>query len=415
MTERARAIELDAEDLLQPFRDRFHRPDVDVVYLGGNSLGMLPLSTSERLHTFIDAEWGDELVSGWKHWWSLPTEAGDRIGDLVGAAPGQVVVTDSISVNVYKLAVAALQAQAGRKVLLTDIGNFPSDRYVLQGAAEQRKGQLRLVPTDAVEGVTTANVHTYLADDVALVSFSHVDYRSATIARVAELTEQAHRAGALVLWNLAHSAGVVPIDLDALGVDFAVGCTYKYLNAGPGSPGFLYVRHDLQRRLNNPIQGWWSATDPFDMDAPYRPADGITRWLTGSQPVFGVIAALEGADLAAQAGIDRLRAKSIALTDYMLELADAWLRPLGFVVASTRDRERRAGHIALAHDDAHRIGQAASAAGVVGDVRPPNVLRLAPAPLSTSFLDVWEGMSRLRDVVASQAHLALPVVHPQTT
>ena len=408
MTERAKAVELDAHDQLSAYRDLFHRPADDRVYLAGNSLGMLPLSTRDRLQGFMEAEWGDEQVRGWQHWLSLPLEVGDSIGELIGAASGQVVLADSISVNLYKLAASVLEAQPGRKVLLTDLGNFPSDRWVLQGVAERRKGQLRLVPTDPVEGVTVDDVHTYLADDVALVSFSHVDYRSAAIARVAELTEQAHRAGALVLWNLSHSAGAVPVELDALGVDLAVGCTYKYLNAGPGSPGFLYVRRDLQHRLNNPIQGWWSAVDPFDMDSAYHPADGIARWQTGTPPVSGLVAARESAVMLKEAGVDRLRTKSVQLTEYLISLADAWLAPLGFAVASTRVAERRGGHVALTHDDAYRVGVAAAAVGVIGDVRPPNLLRLAPVPLSTSFVDVWEGMSRLRDVVASQAHLAVP-------
>jgi kynureninase len=302
-----------------------------------------------------------------------------------------------------------LEAQPGRKVVVTDAGNFPSDRYVLQGAAERRKGQLRLVPTDPVHGVVVDTVRPYLADDVALVSFSHVDYRSATIARVSELTEQAHRAGALVLWNLAHSAGAVPVDLDELGVDLAVGCTYKYLNAGPGAPGFLYVRKGLQDRLDNPIQGWWSAADPFDMDAPYRPADGIGRWLTGTPPVH------ESVGMLLEAGIEPLRRKSVALLDYLVELADAWLAPLGFALASTREATSRGGHVVLSHKDAYRIGQAAAGRGVIGDVRPPNLLRLAPVPMSTSFVDVWNGMARLRDLVASGAHLELSTDRPRVT
>ena len=405
----------DAADVLAPFRDRVYRPDDDLIYLDGNSLGMLPVSTRERLHRLIDDEWGRELVRGWQHWEALPLTVGDRIGALIGAAPGQVVVCDSISVNLYKLAVAALEAQPGRKVLVTDSGNFPSDRYVLQGAAERRKGQLRLVPTDPQRGVNPDNVHTYLADDVAMVTFSHVDYRSAAINDVVALTEQAHRAGALVLWQLAHSVGSVPIDLDALGADFAVGCTYKYLNAGPGSPGFLYVRRDLQERLTNPIQGWWSAADPFDMDAPYSPASGIGRWQTGTPPVPGLVAADEGAALMAEAGMDRLRAKSMRLTEYLVTLTDSWLAPLGFTVASTRDQNLRGGHVVLAHDEAYRISLAAAAAGVVGDARPPNLLRLSPAPLTTSFTDVWEAMARLRDLVASQAHLALPAERARVT
>jgi kynureninase len=412
---RGYAEQQDAADELAAYRDQFYRPDPDLLYLDGNSLGMLPNTTRQRLHSFVDDEWGGDLVRGWQRWDSLPLEAGDRIGELIGAAPGQVVVTDSISVNLYKLAVAALEAQPGRKVLVTDASNFPSDRYVLQGAAERRKGQLRQVPIDSVDGLTVDGLHTYLADDVAMVAVSHVDYRSSTIARVAEITEQAHRAGALVLWDLAHSAGAVPVDLDAVGADFAVGCTYKYLNAGPGAPAFLYVRRDLQHRLQNPIQGWWSAADPFDMDAPYTPAEGVARWQTGTPPISGVVAAHESARMLADAGIARLRAKSVALTEYLIALTDTWLAPLGFTVASTRDSSRRGGHVVLAHDDAYRIGRAAVEVGVIGDVRPPNLLRLAPVPLCTSFTDVWEAMVRMRDLVASGAHLALPVDRQRVT
>jgi kynureninase len=405
----------DAHDELAPFRDRVYRPDPEQIYLSGNSLGMLPLATRERLRRHIDDEWGRDLVRGWQGWVSLPQTAGDRVGALIGAGAGQVVLCDSISVNLYKLAVAALEAQPGRKVLVTDGGNFPSDRYVLQGAAERRKGQLRLVPTDPRNGVHPDSVHTYLADDVALVSFSHVDYRSSAINDVAALTEQAHRAGALVLWCLSHSIASVPLELDALGVDLAVGCTYKYLNAGPGAPGFVYVRRDLQDRLANPIQGWWSAADPFDMDAPYTPAPGIRRWQTGTPSIPGLIGVDEGAALIEEAGIERLRAKSTQLTQYLIALADAWLSPLGFAVASPRESIRRGGHVALTHDEAYRISEAALAAGVIGDARPPNVLRLAPAPLTTSFVDVWEAMTRLRDLVASDAHLGLPGEHRRRT
>jgi kynureninase len=401
------AEEQDESDELADLRDSFYRPDPELLYLDGNSLGMLSRAARDRLHHMVDNEWGRELVRGWQHWDALPLEVGDRIGQLIGAAPGQVVVADTISVNLYKLAVAALEAQPGRRVLVTDSGNFPSDRYVLQGAAERRKGQLRTVPTTPVDGVRPDDVHTYLADDVAMVAFSHVDYRSAAINDVAALTDQAHRAGALVLWDLAHSAGALPVDLDALGVDLAVGCTYKYLNAGPGAPAFLYVRRDLQPRLTNPIQGWWGVADPFDMDAPFTPAEGIARWQTGTPPVPGLVAVDESVALLAAAGVERLRAKSIALTSYLIGLADAWLAPLGFEVGSPRDADRRGGHVILAHDEAYRISEAAVAAGVIGDARPPNLLRLSPAPSTTSFVDVWEAMGRLRDLVASDAHLAI--------
>lgn len=409
------AEQQDADDELAEFRNRFYRPDAELIYLGGNSLGMLPNSTRERMHRLVDDEWGRELVRGWQHWAELPLEVGDRIGGLVGAAPGQVIVCDSISVNLYKLAVAALEVRPGRKVLVTDTGNFPSDRYVLQGVAERRKGQLRLVPTDPIHGVNPDRVRTYLADDVALVTFCHVDYRSAAINDIVALTEQAHSAGALVLWELAHSVGSIPVELDAAGVDFAVGCTYKYLNGGPGAPGFLYVRRDLQEQLANPIQGWLGAAEPFDMEAPYVAGAGIRRWQTGTPPVPGLVSIDEGVRLMDEAGLGRLRSKSVGLTAYLIALADAWLAPHGFAVASPRDALDRGGHVALAHDEAYRISRAVIAAGVDCDFRPPNLLRLAPVPLTTSFVDVWEAMVRLRDVVASGAHSALPAERSYVT
>lgn len=415
MTDRSRAVALDAADPLRGFRDQVLRADPELVYLDGNSLGMLPLASVDRLRRAIGDEWGQELVRGWQHWEQLPTQVGDRLGGLVGAAPGQVVVADNISVNLFKLAWAAFDALPGRKVLVTDARNFPSDRYVLDGAARLRKGQLRLVPTDPVDGVTAAALAPYLADDVALVALSHVDYRSGALADMAGITEHVHRSGAHMLWDLAHSAGSVPVDLDGSGADYAVGCTYKYLNSGPGSPAFLYVRRDLQPTLQNPVQGWWSAESSFDMDAPYLPSSGIERFQTGSPNILGLNAVDAAVEQLTEAGIDRLRAKSVALTSYLVELADAWLAPLGFSLASPRDAAARGGHVVLAHADAYRIGEAVVAAKVVGDVRPPNLLRLAPAPLTTSFLDVWEGMRRIRDVVASGRHLELPTERARVT
>lgn len=414
-TERARAAAMDRADPLRGFRDQVLRTDPDLVYLDGNSLGMLPLATGDRLRRAVYDEWGAQLVRGWQHWDSLPTDVGDRLGDLVGAAPGQVVLADNISVNLFKLAWAAFDAQPGRKVLITDARNFPSDRYVLDGAARLRKGQLRLVPSDPVHGLKPEHLAPFLADDVALVALSHVDYRSGAVNDVAGLTEYVHRSGAFMLWDLAHSAGSVPVGLDAAGAEFAVGCTYKYLNAGPGSPGFLYVRQDLQQQLSNPVQGWWGHEDFFDMDSPFRPSPGIGRFQTGSPNILGITAVDEAVKQLAAAGIDRLRAKSMALTSYLVELADVWLTPLGFSLASPREPAARGGHVVLAHVDAYRICQAAIEAGVVGDVRQPNLLRLAPAPLTTSFLDVWEGMRRIRDVVAAGRHLELPAERGRVT
>jgi kynureninase len=408
LTDRSRARRLDADDPLRGFRDQVLRADPELVYLDGNSLGMLPLAAADRVRRLVNEQWGAELVRGWQHWDSLPVEVGDRIGGLIGAAPGQVVATDTISVNLFKLAWAAFDALPARTTLVTEAGNFPSDRYVLEGAARTRGGELRLVAADPVHGLTADDLAPHLDDDVALVSLSHVDYRSGALADVIAITDLVHRAGAFVLWDLAHSAGSVPVRLDDSGAEFAVGCTYKYLNAGPGSPAYLYVRRDLQEQLRNPIQGWWGHEDMFDMDAPYRPAPGVARFQTGTPSIPGLAAADEGVRQLADAGIDRLRGKSMALTSYLVELADAWLAPLGFALASPRDPSARGGHVVLAHEDAYRIGEAIVGAKVIGDVRPPNLLRLAPAPLTTSFEDVWEGMRRIREVVAAGRHLDLP-------
>jgi len=415
VTSRDDALALDSVDELKHFQTRFVQPTDDVIYLDGNSLGMLPQSTRQRLHDFIDDEWGKELVRGWQHWVDLPDAVGDRVGDLIGAAPGQVVVCDTITANIYKLATAVLDAMPGRKVIVTDSGNFPTDRHVLEGVAQRRKGQLRTVPTHPSLGVRPDSLHTYLADDVALVSFSYVDYRTAAIADVEKLTRLAHEAGAVVLWDLSHAAGSIPLGLDELGIDLAVGCTYKYLNAGPGAPGFLYVRRDLQDRLTSPIRGWWSTSDMFAMDDPYEPAVGIRRFLSGSPNIPGIVAVEEGVKLLQEAGAENLRAKSVALTEFLIGLADEWLVPLGFAVASPRDSLGRGGHVALAHEEAYRIGQAAIDVGLIADVRPPNLLRLCPAPLTSSFVDVWDAVMRLHEVVNAGAHRAASSERPKVT
>jgi kynureninase len=390
------------------------RADPALVYLDGNSLGMLPAATAARLRSVVEDEWGLELVRGWAHWVDLPTAVGDRLGAaLVGAAPGQVVVCDSISVNLHKLAGAALAHvvadEPARRVIVTDAGNFPSDRFVLDSVAGAHGGSVRWVEPDPVHGVQRDALADALAPgDVALVSLQHVDYRSAALLDMAAVTAQAHAAGALTLWQLAHAAGAVPVDLDGSGADLAVGCTYKYLNAGPGAPGFLYVAERHADCLTNPVPGWWGTEDMFAMDQPYRPAAGAARFLTGSPSVLGLAAVDEGVAQLAAAGIGALREASMALTSYLVELADAWLVPLGFALASPRDPQARGGHVVLAHPEAYRIGRALTARGVVGDVRPPDLLRLAPVPLATSFVDVHEGLGRLRDLVAAGEHLALP-------
>jgi kynureninase len=416
--DRSYAESLDAADELAPFRDRFIRPDHELIYLDGNSLGPLPFRTQARIAEVIDQDWGVGLVRSWDSWIELPRQAGEMVGEhLVGAAPGQVIVCDSVTVNLYKLAWAALDAQAGqgRNVIITDDDNFPTDRYVLEGVAAQRGAELRLIHTDMDEGVSAQAVSEALDERVALVSLSHVAYRSGALADMPGLTERIHDAGAFALWDLCHSVGAVPVELDASGADLAIGCTYKYVNAGPGAPAFLYVRGELQERLRQPIWGWFSQRDQFGMGPSYDPAAGIDQFLTGTPNIVGAVAVEEGARLLGEAGIARLRAKGIALTSYLIALADEWLAPLGFALASPRADERRGAHVSLRHDDAWQISQALIREKVVGDYRTPDRVRLGPAPITTRFIDVWDALDKLRRIAADRSYEDIPADQARVT
>ncbi len=396
--DRAYAEQLDAADPLAGFRVRFAEPDPGLIYLDGNSLGRLPLATAARLREVVDDEWGGGLIRSWDHWVDLPVRVGDALAEhLLGARPGEVAVSDSTTVNLYKLAAAALDARPGRRVIVTDDDNFPTDRYVLAGLAAARGLEVRLIAADPVEGPSTEDVAAALDGDVALLCLSHVAYRSGALADLPALTAAAHDAGALVLWDLCHSVGSVPVDLAAAGADLAVGCTYKYLNAGPGAPAFLYVRRDLQAALQQPIWGWFGQRDQFAMAPGYDPQLDVRRFLTGTPSILGTVAVAEGVALLAEAGLDRLRAKGVALTSYAVDLADAWLAPLGFTLASPRDAARRGSHVTLRHPDAAAICRALiSDALVIPDFRAPDRLRCGAAPISTRFTEVWDAFDRLR-------------------
>jgi kynureninase len=399
-----RARELDAADPLAAFRERFVIADEDLIYLDGNSLGRLPVATRQRLRHAVDVEWGEELIGGWDRWISLGREVGDVLAGVLGARPGEVVLADSTSVNLYKLAVAACEARPGRRVIVTDDDNFPTDLYVLQGVAAARGARLRVVASDLDEGVRLSDVAAALDDDVALVCLSHVAYRSGAVADLAGITAAAHAVGALTLWDLSHSAGSVRVGLDAAGADLAVGCTYKHLNGGPGAPAFLYVRRDLQTSLRQPVWGWFGQRGQFDMASSYDPVESVERFLVGTPPVLAGYAALEGGRLAAEAGIEAIATKTAALGAYAISLFDAWLAPLGVRLASPRDAGRRGAHVTLHHPHAWQLCQACKAARVIPDFRTPDRLRLGLAPLYTRYADVHAGMSRLRDILASGAY-----------
>ncbi len=411
----ARAQALDDADPLGGFRARFVAGDPDLVYLDGNSLGRLPLATRDRLHAAVE-EWGADLIRGWDRWIGLAREAGDLLAtEVLQAHPGEVVLADSTSVNLYKLAVAACDARPGRRVIVTDDDNFPTDQYILAGVAQQRGMSLRVVPTDIDAGVSTVDVTAVLDEDVALVSLSHVAYRSGAVADLPAITAAAHEAGALVLWDLSHSAGSVPVPLGPAQVDLAVGCTYKHLNGGPGAPAFLYVRGELQTQLRQPIWGWFGQRDQFAMGSGYDPVPGIERFLVGTPPVLGGYGALEGTKLTAEAGIPAIHAKAQALGRYAVELFDAWLAELGLALASPRDADRRGAHLTLYHPQAWQLSQALRAASVIPDFRTPDRLRLGFAPLYTRFADVYAGLARLRDILLSGSHNAFPAERARVT
>lgn len=400
--ERSTAADLDRNDPLFAFRERFAFDDEDLIYLDGNSLGRLPLDTTASVMDVVRHGWGERLVRSWSEgWMDLPVRIGDRLGEgLLGAAPGQIAVADSTTVCFYKLACAALAARPDRTEIVTDRDNFPTDRYVLESLAAERGLDIRWIEADSSAGPELEDVEKVLGPRTALVSLSQVSYRSAFILEMSAITSAAHDAGALTVWDLSHSAGSIPVRLDDDCVDLAVGCTYKYLNGGPGAPAFLYVRAAHQRHLRQPIWGWLGRREPFEMAQDYKPADGITAMLSGTPPVIALTAVSIGAELVIEAGIDEIRRKGIGLTEYAIGLADEWLAPLGVTVGSPRESDRRGAHVALVHRDARELSARLIADGVIVDFRTPDVIRIGLSPLTTRFTDVWDGLDRIRQMIA---------------
>jgi kynureninase len=402
VTGRADAERLDAADPLAPFRERFVIDDPETIYLDGNSLGRLPLATRERL-TELTAEWGLELVRGWHEWIDLPERIGDLLAaGVLGARPGEVIVADSTTVNLFKLAGAVLDTRPG--AIVTDAENFPTDRYVLDGLARLHDRELRVFQADPQDGPQPDDVERACAGaDVALVVLSHVAYRSGALADIERINRAA--APATVLWDLSHSAGALPIELESRGVELAVGCTYKYLNAGPGAPAFLYVREELQADLSTPIQGWFGQRDQFRMERPYDPAPGVRGFLAGTPTILALGAVEEGAKLTAEAGVERLSAKASQLTELVVALHDERLAELGFRLGSPRDPARRGAHVSLAHDEAWPICRALiERARVIPDFRGPDSIRLGVPPLYTRFVDVYDALERLAGLVERGDH-----------
>ena len=414
------ASQMDRQDPLAPFRSQFCMSDPDSLYMDGNSLGRLPLVASKRLREVVEQEWGQRLVRSWgEGWWEAPRRVGDKIAALVGAAAGQVAVTDSVSIDLFKLAGAALAFQPAKTRLITDTLNFPSDLYILQGLVHGLGDRHQIIRIGSKDGDVTPDLEALaraLDKNTALVTLSHVVFKSGYLYDMAQVTQMAHQQGALVLWDLSHSAGVVPVELDACGVDLAIGCTYKYLNGGPGAPAFLYVNKSLQEKLISPIWGWWGQKEPFAFDLDYSPTAGIGRFLAGTQPILSLLAMEAGLQPTLEAGLGNIRRKSFLLTEYFIHLFDTYLAPLGFRLGSPRLAERRGSHVSIRHPEGYRINRALiEEMKVIPDFRDPDNIRLGLVPLYTSFAEVHETVRRTRAVMEEKRYLKYTIVRETVT
>jgi kynureninase len=412
-TERDFALQLDQQDKLASFKEVFVIPDPSLVYFDGNSLGAMPKVAQEKSRQIVDEQWGKDLIRGWnKGWWDAPSRVGDKIGQLIGSAAGQTLVGDTVSLNLFKLATSALTLQPHKTRIITDTFNFPSDLYILQGInnllspsprlrrpspsgrGDGGEGKYEIIRIGASDNDITpdlAALEAAIDENTALVTLSHVVFKSGYMYDAKTITEYAHQQGALVLWDLSHSVGSVPVALDEWGADFAAGCTYKYLNGGPGAPAFLYVRADLQEEALSPIWGWFGERAPFRFDLEYTPAAGIQRFLCGTPPVLSLSAIEPGVELMLEIGMERLRRKSLQLTNYLIALAEVRLAPLGFSIGTPREEEQRGSHVSLRHPDGYRINRALiEEMNVIPDFREPDNIRLGVTPIYTSFVDVWE-------------------------
>ena len=411
VTDRGYALELDKNDPLGDYRSKFVITDPNLCYLDGNSLGRLPHATVKAVGDYLSREWGNEVVTGWSHWIDEAQVAGDLLGRAVlSAGAGQVLVCDTTSVNFYQLCLAAISARPGRKTIITDAANFPTDRYILDGIAKSHGLNLVIIDNEdpAIadnELITAELLEKYMSEDVALVTFEVIQYRSGARTDIKSITDLARNYGALVVWDASHAAGAIEMNFDANGVDLAVGCTYKYGNAGPGSPAWLYVNKKIQRELQTPIQGWFANEDQFGMGAEFVKAEGIRGFQIASPSIIGIRGVQVSYAMIEEAGINVIASKAAIGTQMMIDLFDEWLAPLGYSLLTSRNPQERGGHIAIGHPDAARICVALRKfANVIPDYRTPNTVRLAISPLATSYVEVWDGMQRIKDLTETRQH-----------
>ena len=411
VTDRAYALELDKNDPLGEYRSKFVITDPNLCYLDGNSLGRLPHATVKVVSDFLSQEWGKEVVTGWSHWIDEAQVAGDLLGRAaLGAGPGQVLVCDTTSVNFYQLCLAAINARPGRKTIITDAANFPTDRYILDGIARSLSLNLVIIDNEdpAIaenERITAEILEKYMSEDVALVTFEVIQYRSGARTDIQSITDLARSYGALVVWDASHAAGAIEMNFDANGVDLAVGCTYKYGNSGPGSPAWLYVNKRIQSELQVPIQGWFANEDQFGMGPHFEKAQGIRGFQIASPSIVGIRSVQIAFAMIDEVGIDAIASKAAIGTQMMIDLYDEWLAPLGYTLLTSRNPKERGGHISIGHPDAAKICVALrKLANVIPDYRTPNTIRLAIAPLPTSYVEVWDGFQRIRDLTQSRQY-----------
>jgi len=411
VTDRAYALELDKNDPLGDYRSKFVITDPNLCYLDGNSLGRLPHATVKAVGDFLSQEWGNEVVTGWSHWIDEAQVAGDLLGRAVlGSGAGQVLVCDTTSVNFYQLCLAAISARPGRKTIITDAANFPTDRYILDGIAKSHGLNLLIIDNEdpAIadnELITAELLEKYMSEDVALVTFQVIQYRSGARTDIKSITDLARNYGALVVWDASHAAGAIEMNFDANGVDLAVGCTYKYGNAGPGSPAWLYVNKKIQKELQTPIQGWFANEDQFGMGAEFVKAEGIRGFQIASPSIIGIRGVQVSYAMIEEAGINVIASKAAIGTQMMIDLFDEWLAPLGYTLLTSRNPQERGGHIAIGHPDAARICVALRKfANVIPDYRTPNTVRLAISPLATSYVEVWDGMQRIKALTETRQY-----------
>jgi kynureninase len=409
---REKAQKFDQNDVLSGFKNRFVETP-DVIYLDGNSLGKMPKEVLPLMQEVIENQWGNRMIRSWnEHWIELPNKVSSKIAKLIGAAPDEVLVGDSTSVNLYKLAFAALRLQKSKNQIVTDVFNFPTDLYIFQGLIANQFSEHRLTVVDSQDdmGISLDDLAKIINNQTAVLSLSHVLYKSAFMYDMKAINNLAHDHNALTIWDLSHSAGAVPINLHDANADMAVGCTYKYLNGGPGAPAFLYVRKDLQEQLQNPITGWFGHARPFDFSPEYVASSGIERFATGTPSVLSLAATQIGLDIMLEAGTDNLRAKSKQQSEFLIEMIRQELEPLGFVLASPTDVNQRGSHVSIQHPEAYRINRAMinpskGGKSIIPDFRPPNNIRLGIAPLYNTFIELHECTNRIKEIVLEKEYL----------